>query len=72
VLAALPLALLSVAALTGLGLARALPAVSAIAVAAGAILLASLGAGRLLGGRLPGFAMALAGVAAAAHTHMPL
>jgi hypothetical protein len=72
VLAALPLALLSVAALTGLGLARALPAVSAIAVAAGAILLASLGAGRLLGGRLPGFAMALAGVAAAALTLMPL
>jgi hypothetical protein len=71
-LAASPLALLSFAALTGLGLSRELHAVSAIAVAAGAVLLASLGAGRLLGGRLPGFGVALAGVAAAVLTLMPL
>jgi hypothetical protein len=62
----------SFAALAGLGLVRELPAVTAIAVAASALLLASLGFARLLGGRLPTFGPALAGAAAAMLTLMPL
>jgi hypothetical protein len=72
VLAALPLALLCLAALAGLGLARELPAVTAIGVAAGAVLLGSLGAARLLGGRLPALGLSLAGVSAVLLTLMPL